>query len=139
MIKTEKSKVAIGILRVLLVLAFFAVGAAKLTASLGTVGWFSQLGWGQWFRYLTGLLDIAGAVLLFVPRWICLGALVLACTIGTATVLNVLFPLHQNPLVPLVLTLLSATLAWLTRPHQGELRGDAGAQKQWPKTSSGNP
>lgn len=114
---TGKNRIAIGILRAFLVLAFLAIGTAKLTASLGTVGWFTQLGWGQWFRYLTGLLDIAGALLLFVPRWTCYGALVLACTIGTATVLNVLFPLHQNPLVPLVLTLFAAILAWLTRPR----------------------
>lgn len=120
---TGKSRIAIGVLRVLLILAFLTIGAAKLTASLGTVGWFAQLGWGQWFRYLTGLLDIAGALLLFVPRWTFYGALVLAYTIGTATVLNVLFPLRQNPLVPLVLTLFAATLAWLTRPRRGELRG----------------
>ncbi len=123
---TGKSKIAIGVLRVLLVLVFLTIGAAKLTASLGTVGWFAQLGWGQWFRYLTGLLDVAGALLLFVPRWTCYGALVLACTIGTATVLNVVFPLHQNPLVPLVLTLLAAGLAWLTRPRRGELRDTTG-------------
>ncbi len=119
---TGKSRIAIVVLRVLLALAFLTFGAAKLTASLGTVGWFAQLGWGQWFRYLTGLFDIAGALLLFVPRWTCYGALVLAGTIGTATVLNVLFSLRQNPLVPLVLTLLAATLAWLTRPRRGELR-----------------
>ncbi len=118
-----KRRIAVGVLRVLLIVAFLTIGAAKLTASLGTVGWFAQLGWGQWFRYVTGLLDIAGALLLFVPRWTYYGALVLACTIGTATVLNVLFPLHQNPLVPLVLTLLAATLVWLTRPRRGGLRG----------------
>jgi putative oxidoreductase len=94
------------------------IGAAKLTASLGTVGWFAQLGWGQWFRYLTGLLDVIGALLLFVPRWTCYGALVLACTIGTATVLTIALALHQNPAVPLVLTLLAAILAWLTRPRR---------------------
>ena len=116
---TGKNRIAILVLRILLVLAFLTIGAGKLTASLGTVSWFAQLGWGQWFRYLTGLLDIAGALLLFVPRWTCYGALVLACTIGTATVLNVLFSLHQNPLVPLMLTLLAATLAWLTRPRPG--------------------
>jgi len=76
--------------------------------------------------YFTGLLDIAGALLLLVPRWTCYGALVLACTIGRATVLNVLFSLHQNPLVPLMLTLLAATLAWLTRPRRGMLRGVTG-------------
>ncbi len=119
---TGKSTVSIAVLRVLLALVFLIIGTAKLTASLGTVGWFEQLGWGQWFRYLTGLLDIAGALLLFVPRWTHCGALVLACTIGTATVLGVLFPLHQNPLVPLVLTLLAAALAWQTRPRRGELK-----------------
>ncbi len=123
---TGTGKICIGVLRVLLALVFLTIGTAKLTASLGTVGWFAQLGWGQWFRYLTGLLDIAGALLLFVPRWTFYGALVLACTIRPATVLNVLFRLHQNPVVPLVLTLLAATLAWLTRPRRGELRGTTG-------------
>ncbi len=123
---TGKNRIATGVLRVLLVLAFLTIGTGKLTGSLGTVGWFAQLGWGQWFRYLTGLLDITGALLLFVPRWTCYGALVLACTIGTATVLSVLFPLHQNPLVPLVLTLLASALAWLTRPRRGKLADTAG-------------
>lgn len=123
---TGKNGIAIRVLRVLLALAFLTIGAGKLTASLGTVSWFAQLGWGQWFRYLTGLLDIAGALLLFVPRLTCYGALLLACTIGTATVLNVLFSLHQNSLVPFMLTLLAATLAWLTRPRRGKLRGVTG-------------
>jgi uncharacterized membrane protein YphA (DoxX/SURF4 family) len=123
---TGKNRIAILVLKVLLVLVFLTIGAGKLTASLGTVSWFAQLGWGQWFRYFTGLLDIAGALLLLVPRWTCYGALVPACTIGTATVLNVLFSLHQNPLVPLMLTLLAATLAWLTRPRRGMLRGVTG-------------
>jgi uncharacterized membrane protein YphA (DoxX/SURF4 family) len=114
---TGKSRIAIGVLRLLLALTFLTIGAAKLTGSLGTVGWFTQLGWGQWFRYLTGLLDIIGALLLFVPRWTFYGAVVLACTIGTATVLNVLFPLRQNPLVPLAITMVAATLAWLARPR----------------------
>ncbi len=106
--------IAIWVLRVFLGLVFLTIGTAKLTGSLGMVGWFAQLGWGQWFRYLTGLLDVIGALLLFVPRWTFYGALVLACTIGTATVLTIALPLHQNPAVPLVLTLLAATLAWLT-------------------------
>ncbi len=107
--------IIIRVFRVFLGLTFLAIGGAKLIGSPGTVGWFEQLGWGQWFRYLTGVLDVTGAVLLFVPRWTCYGALVLACTIGTATALSIALPLHQNPAVPFVLTLLAATLAWLTR------------------------
>ena len=103
----------IWVLRVFLGLVFLTFGTAKVTGSLGIVGWFAQVGWGQWFRYLTGVLDIVGALLLFVPRWTFYGALVLACTIGIAAVLTIAL-LHQNPVVPLVLTLLASTLAWLT-------------------------
>ena len=110
--------ITIWVLRVFLGLAFLTIGAAKLTASLGTVGWFAQLGWGQWFCYLTGLLDVVGALLLFMPRWTCYGALVLTCTIGMATVLNLALPLRQNLAVPLVLTLLAAILTWLTRTRR---------------------
>jgi putative oxidoreductase len=52
--------IPIWVLRVFLGLAFLTIGGAKLTGSLGMVGWFAQIGWGQWFRYLTGLLDIIG-------------------------------------------------------------------------------
>jgi uncharacterized membrane protein YphA (DoxX/SURF4 family) len=111
------STIAIWILRVLLGLAFLAIGGAKLAGTWYTVQFFAAIGWGQWFRYLTGLLDVAGAVLLFLPRWTCYGALLLACTVGLATVICLTL-LHQNPAVPLALMLLAATLAWLTRPRR---------------------
>jgi hypothetical protein len=89
------------------------------------VEYFAAIGWGQWFRYLTGLLDIAGAGLLFTPSWTCYGAIVLACGAGTASLIS-LTVLRGNPTwgslqmiaVPLVLALLSAALAWLTRPRR---------------------
>jgi uncharacterized membrane protein YphA (DoxX/SURF4 family) len=109
--------ITIWFLRIFLGLAFLIVGGAKLTASLQTVELFAAIGWGQWFRYLTGLLDVVGAVLLFVPRLTCYGSLLLVCTVGSAT-LFYLTLLHHNPAAPLSLTLLAATLAWLTRPHR---------------------
>jgi putative oxidoreductase len=109
--------IAVWVLRVVLGLTFLAIGAAKLTGTAQTVQLFAAIGWGQWFRYLTGLLDVAGAVLLFVPRWTFYGALVLTCTVGLATMLCLLL-LHNNPAVPLALTLLAATLAWVTRPRR---------------------
>jgi uncharacterized membrane protein YphA (DoxX/SURF4 family) len=114
--------IGIRILRLLLCATFLVVGVAKLSGSLETVAFFAAVGWGQWFRYFTGALDTLGAGLLLVPRWTCFGAMALVCTIGLASVL-VLTRLHQNPLVPLILTSLSATLAWLTRPN----RTDAGS------------
>jgi uncharacterized membrane protein YphA (DoxX/SURF4 family) len=114
---TTKRRIAIWILRLLLGLLFLSIGAAKLSSSLQTVRLFAAIGWGQWFRYLTGLVDVTGALLVFVPRWTCYGALLLACTVGLATFLYVAL-LHNNPSVPLALTLLAATLAWLTRPRR---------------------
>lgn len=67
---TGKSRLYIAwVLRILLAGVFLIIGGSKLTATLQTREFFASIGWGQWFRYLTGLLDVTGAVLLFVPRW----------------------------------------------------------------------
>jgi putative oxidoreductase len=109
--------VSIWVLRVVLGVTFLAIGAAKLTGAAQTVQLFAAIGWGQWFRYLTGLLDVAGAALLFAPRWTCYGALLLTCTVGSATMFYLVL-LRHNPAAPLALTLLAATLAWVTRPRR---------------------
>jgi uncharacterized membrane protein YphA (DoxX/SURF4 family) len=109
--------ISIWVLRVLLGLAFLALGGAKLAGIWQTVQFFAAIGWGQWFRYLTGLLDVVGAMLVFVPRWTCYGALLLFCTVGSAAIICIVL-LDRNPAVPLALTWLAATLAWLTRPRR---------------------
>jgi len=117
--------IVIWVSRVVLGLVFLAIGTEKLTGTEVTVEYFAAIGWGQWFPYVTGLLDAAAAILLFVPQWTCYGAIVLTCSVGLGTVLS--FTLwRSNPTtwsseivsIPLVLTLLAATLAWLTRPHR---------------------
>jgi putative oxidoreductase len=112
-------------LRVILGLAFLLVGATKLTGTANTVEYFEAIGWGQWFRYLTGTLDVVGVVLLFVPRYTFYGTIALICSVGPATVLS-LTVLRGNPvwggpamvLEPVVLTLLTIALAWLAWPHR---------------------
>jgi putative oxidoreductase len=113
---SRQRPIAIWFLRVLLGLAFLTIGAAKLTGTLNTVQTFEAIGWGQWFRYLTGLLDLTGAVLVFVPRWTCYGALLLTGTVGLAALLSLTRP---NDLWPAVsLTVLAASLAWMTRLYE---------------------
>ena len=109
--------IAVWVLRATLGSLFLAIGGAKLAGVWQTVRLFAAIGWGQWFRYATGMLDVAGALLLFVPRLISYGALLLACTVGSAAVIYLAL-LHQNPAVPFALALAAATLAWLTRPHR---------------------
>jgi putative oxidoreductase len=110
-------------LRVILSLAFLLIGATKLTGTANTVEYFEAIGWGQWFRYLTGCLDVVGVVLLSVPRYTFYGAIALISSVGTATVLSITV-LRGNPvwggsamvLEPVVLTLLTIALARLTWP-----------------------
>jgi putative oxidoreductase len=101
------------ILRVLLGAAFLGIGIEKLTGTMGTIPFFDAIGWGQWFRYSSGALDTAGALLIFVPRWTFLGALIITCTVGLGTFLCFTKDL-TNPIFPLVMTLLAATLVWLS-------------------------
>lgn len=106
------------ILRVLLGLAFLAIGIEKLTGTMGTIPFFAAIGWGQWFRYASGALDTAGALLIFVPRWTSYGALIITGTVGLGTILCFTMALF-NPIFPLGMTLLAATLAglaWRPKP-----------------------
>ena len=100
------------LLRALLGLAFLGIGIEKLTGTMGTVPFFDAIGWGQWFRYATGALDVAGALLIFMPRWTSYGALMVTCSVGLGTILCFTKALY-NPMFPLVMTLLAATLVWL--------------------------
>jgi len=116
---------AIWTLRVVLGLIFALVGATKLAGTGNTVAYFAAVGWGQWFRILTGCVDLAGVALLFVPQWTCYGAIMLASSVGLASLIS-LTVLRGNPtwsgpvmvLVPSVITLLAVTLAWMTRPRR---------------------
>ena len=57
--------------------AFLAAGGAKLTGSPMMVSEFQAIGLGQWFRYLTGILEIGGAIALVLPRAAYYGAVLL--------------------------------------------------------------
>lgn len=104
--------VATWILRVLIGLAFLGIGIEKLTGTMGTIPFFQAIGWGQWFRYVSGAMDTTGALLIFIPRWTSFGAFIITCTVGLGTVLCYTKALF-NPTFPLVMTLLAATLVWL--------------------------
>jgi uncharacterized membrane protein YphA (DoxX/SURF4 family) len=115
--------VVIWSLRIVLGLAFLSVGVMKLTGTGHTVEWFAAIGWGQWFRYATMVVDIVGAVLLFVPGWTRYGAMALTCSIGLAALISVTV-LRGDPnwgsapmvVAPFTLTALTVLLAVLASP-----------------------
>ena len=101
-------------LRILLALAFLAAGAAKLAGVPAMIQVFDALGFEQWFRYVTGVVEIVGAVALLVPTYAVLGAVWLAITMFFATLAH-LFILHTSPAPALVLLALSAVIVTLDR------------------------
>lgn len=53
---------------------FIAIGFDKFHARSEWVDIFARIGWGQWFRYATGIVEALGGFLLVLPRTTYLGA-----------------------------------------------------------------
>ena len=104
-------QVALWALQILLAIMFAMAGLAKVFGDQAMVGMFAIIGIGQWFRYLVGVLEIAGAVGVLIPRFSGLAALGLMCLMAGATATNI-FVLHASPLSPIVLVVVSALVAW---------------------------
>ena len=78
---------------------------------------FAQIGAGQWLRYLTGTMQVVGAILLLVPRTTTIGAAMLATTLAGAIVVQV-FILHTGvmalfPAALLVIVVAVGLSRWL--------------------------
>ena len=82
-------------IRGVLALVFLAAGGAKLAGVPVFVEGFEALGMGQWFRYVTGIVEVAGAILLWWPNRQVLGAALLGATMVGATLAN-LFAIGQE-------------------------------------------
>jgi putative oxidoreductase len=95
----------------LLALEFVGVSSAKLMGMPEMVALFTAVGFGQWFRYVTGILELTGAVLIVVPRTRSIGAALLA-TIMLGAITAHLLILHVPPTAPVVLFLLSGFVVW---------------------------
>ena len=102
--------VALWVLQAVLAFQFAGGGLLKLAGSPEMVELFAAIGAGQWLRYLVGMLEVAGAVGLLVPRLSGLAALGLAALLVGATATN-LFVLGQSPWLPVGLLLTSAVIA----------------------------
>ena len=103
--------IALWTLQMLVALAFVAAGSGKLLGSADMIALFDAVGIGQWFRYVTGSLEVLGALLLVVPAKTAFGAVLLACVMAGAVVAH-LTVLHTAPTAPLVLFALTALIAW---------------------------
>jgi len=99
--------------RVLLGLVFIAIGCSKFQTNSSWIRLFQRIGLGDWFRYLTGGLQCLGGVLALIPRTTVIGAVLIACTMAGAVVVDI-FVLHLGPaaVIPGVLFAFAAGVAW---------------------------
>jgi putative oxidoreductase len=114
-VKPQKAlNIAAWVATVPLAAMMIMAGISKLRGVPMMVGLFDTIGIGQWFRYLTGGLEVGGALLLFVPRLSGVGATVLAGVMAGAIATH-LFIIGGSFAVPLVLLLLAAFIAYARR------------------------
>ena len=93
---------------------FLFSGGLKLTGAPDMVGLFDAVGIGQWFRYVTGSIEVVSAVALLVPSWAAFGALLLIPTM-TGAVFTHLFIVGGSAVPPTVLLIGALAIAWLRR------------------------
>ena len=108
--------IALCALQILLAIQFAFAGGLKLMGDPAMVDMFATIGIGQWFRYVVGVLEIAGTIGVLIPRLSGLAALGLVCLMTGATITNI-FILGTSPLSPLVALLMAALVAWARWPE----------------------
>ena len=100
------------VIRIPVVLVFLLIGITKFNND-PRGEWFKifeRIGFGQWFRYLTGAIQVTGAVLLL-TRWTrTLGAAMLVCTMIGAMLVDI-FVMHAVGFALAPMVLLCAVVA----------------------------
>src|SRR6185503_8747883 len=108
---SRTKNVALWALQILTAAAFLMAGFGTLSGYPMMVETFDKIGIGQWFRYATGTIEIASAILLLIPRLTPVGAALLVCTM-TGAVLSHLLLIGGSPVPALVLLCFAAIILW---------------------------
>jgi putative oxidoreductase len=107
--------------------AFLLAGAAKLSGQPVMVEMFDKIGLGQWFRYLTGGIEVVSAILLLVPKLTPVGAGMLVCTMAGAVITH-LTKIGGSPAPAIVLGCFAAIILWGRFGSLKALLGQSSAQ-----------
>jgi len=113
-LQSRYTTIGIWFLRALVAVIFLVAGLMKLVGQSMMVQEFDAVGFGQWFRYLTGLLEILGAVAVLAPSYSAFGAVLLLIVDIGAFVAQIAV-LHMDWIHTIVIGALLATLLYLQR------------------------
>lgn len=109
-------------LRALLTLAFVGAGGAKLAGVEMMVGTFDAIGVGQWFRYVTGAIEMGAAALLWLPGRQAFASALLGATMVGAVLAHLLI-LGPSAVPAVVLGLICAAVLYLHRDQINQVLG----------------
>jgi putative oxidoreductase len=101
-------------IKILVSVAFLGAGLSKLAGVEMMVTTYEEIGFGQWFRYLTGVIEVGSVILLWLGSKQVFGAVLLVCTMLGA-VLTHYFILGPSAVPAIVLGLLSAYILYYYR------------------------
>ena len=107
--------IALWTLSGLVALAFMGAGGGKVAGTAVMVELFDKVGLGQWFRYFTGLLEVAAGIGLLIPRYSFYAAVLLAIVMVGAIIAHVTV-VGGSPAPGVVLFVLSGIIAYLRKP-----------------------
>ncbi len=119
------------LLRSVVGVSFIFIGKSKFDAHSQWIELFDRLGFGQWLRYLTGTLQVAGALLVLIPRTFAAGIIMLSMTMMGAMAAWVFFLG-----VPLAAIIPGAILGGLLIVGAEEVIELASVGKRWSKSKS---
>ena len=83
----------------------------KLAGQQMQIAFIEQIGFGQWFRYLTGALEVIGAILVLVPRTAGFAATLLGTTMIGAVEVHLLIT-GGNPIPSIALVVIAIAVTW---------------------------
>jgi uncharacterized membrane protein YphA (DoxX/SURF4 family) len=103
--------IVLWILQILGAAMFLMTGGNKIAGNEQMIGMYEAIGIGQWFRYLTGGIEAAAAILLLIPRFSGIGALILIPTMIGAILTHLLI-IGGSPVLPIILLVVMAAVAF---------------------------
>src|SRR5882724_6470875 len=102
------------VVRIILAGLFLLAAGLKLGGSQMEIDVFNTVGFGQWFRYVTGLLELAGAVAVLIPPVSAFGA-VLLLIVDVGAFFAQVTSLHMDWIHPIVIGVILAWLIYIQR------------------------
>jgi uncharacterized membrane protein len=115
------ANVALWVLQVLLAAVYVFAAIPKLTADPMAVAGFEMMGLGTTGMYIIGCLEVAGAVALLIPRLTGLAGFCFVALMIGAVISTVIFMGVEMAIVPAVVLVLAAVVAYGRRRSVGEL------------------